>query len=166
MKKIFITLLFLLTVCIPAFAEYKPIPMNMSKQYKTEIEHIIDSEYDQIIKKIDNLVLECKNKRDKIIQNGFNTDDYINLILISEVCIPAADLDLYAHLMKVTQEKYLGLKYEPIGTDTPNPLHEYLYPYMKDNNINETKLTKIIIYESKQIKVVEKYIKQVEKHRP
>lgn len=68
--------------------------------------------------------------------------------------------------MKVTQEKYLGLKYEPIGTDTPNPLYEYLYPYMKDNNINETKLTKIIIYESKQIKVVEKYIKQVEKYRP
>lgn len=166
MKKIFITLLLLLTVCIPAFAEYKLIPLNMSKQYKTEIEHIIDSEYDQIIKKIDNLVLECKNLRDKIIQNGFNIDDYINLTLISEVCIPAADLDLYEHLMKVTQEKYLGLQYEPIGTDTPNPLYEYLYPYIKDNNINENKLTKIILYENKQIKVVEKYIKQVEKYRP
>lgn len=104
--------------------------------------------------------------RDKIIQNGFNIDDYINLTLIAEVCIPAADLDLYAHLIKVTQEKYLGLKYKPIGTDTPNPMYEYLYPYMKDNNVNENKLTKIILYESKQIKVVEKYIKQVEKYRP
>ena len=166
MKKLFITLLLLLTVCIPAFAEYKPIPLNMSKQYKTEIEHIIDSEYDQIIKKIDNLVFESKNLHDKIIQNGFNIDDYINLTLISEVCIPAADLDLYTHLMKVTQEKYLGLKYNPIGTDTPNPMYEYLYPYMKDNNVNESKLTKIILYESKQIKVVKKYIKQVEKYRP
>lgn len=166
MKKIFITLLLLLTVCIPTFAEYKPIPLNMSKQYKTEIEHIIDREYEQIIKKIDNLVLECKNMRDKIIQNGFNIDDYINLTLIAEVCIPAADLDLYAHLIKVTQEKYLGLKYEPIGTDTPNPMYEYLYPYMKNNNVNGNKLTKIILYESKQIKVVEKYIKQVEKYRP
>lgn len=166
MKKIFITLLLLLAVCIPAFAEYKPIPLCMSKQYKTEIEHIIDSEYNQIIKRIDNLVLECKNLHDKIIKNGFNIDDYINLTLISEVCIPAADLDLYAHLIKVTQEKYLGLKYKPISTDTPNPMYEYLYPYMKDNNVNENKLTKIILYESKQIKVVEKYIKQVEKYRP
>ena len=166
MKKLYITLLLLLTVCIPAFAEYKPIPLNMSKQYKTEIEHIIDSEYDQIIKKIDNLVFESKNLHDKIIQNGFNIDDYINLTLISEVCIPAADLDLYTHLMKVTQEKYLGLKYDPIGTDTPNPMYEYLYSYMKDNNVNESKLTKIILYESKQIKIVEKYIKQVEKYRP
>lgn len=166
MKKIFITLWLLLTVCIPAFAEHKPIPLNMSKQYKTEIEHIIDREYEQIIKNIDDLVLECKNLHDKIIQNGFNMDDYINLTLISEVCIPAADLDLYAHLMNVTQEKYLGLKHEPIGTDTPNSMYEYLYPYMKDNNVNENKLTKIILYESKQIKVVEKYIKQVEKYRP
>lgn len=166
MKKTFITLLILLIVCMPTFAEYKPIPLNMSKQYKTEIEHIIDREYEQIIKKIDNLVLESKNLHDKIIQNGFNIDDYINLTLISEVCIPAADLDLYEHLMKVTQEKYLGLKYEPIGTDTSNPIYEYLYPYIKDNNINENKLTKIIFYESKQIKVVEKYIKQVEKYRP
>ena len=164
MKKLFITLLLLLTVCIPAFAEYKPIPLNMSKQYKTEIEHIIDSEYDQIIKKIDNLVFESKNLHDKIIQNGFNINDYINLTLISEVYIPAADLDLYAHLMKVTQEKYLGLKYDPTGTDTPNPMYEYLYPYMKDNNVNESKLTKIILYESKQIKAVKKYIKQVEKY--
>lgn len=166
MKKLFITLLLLLTVCTPAFAEYKPIPLNMSKQYKTEIEHIIDSEYDQIIKKIDNLVFESKNLHDKIIQNGFNINDYINLTLISEVCIPAADLDFYAHLMKVTQEKYLGLKYDPLGTDTPNPMYEYLYPYMKDNNVNESKLTKIILYESKQIKAVKKYIKQVEKYRP
>lgn len=166
MKKLFITLLLLLTVCTPAFAEYKPIPLNMSKQYKTEIEHIIDSEYDQIIKKIDNLVFESKNLHDKIIQNGFNINDYINLTLILEVCIPAADLDLYAHLMKVTQEKYLGLKYDPISTDTPNPMYEYLYPYMKDNNVNESKLTKIILYESKQIKAVKKYIKQVEKYRP
>ena len=133
MKKLFITLLLLLTVCIPAFAEYKPIPLNMSKQYKTAIEHIIDSEYDQIIKKIDNLVFESKNLHDKIIQNGFNINDYINLTLISEVCIPAADLDFY--------------------------------PYMKENNVNESKLTKIILYESKQIKAVKKYIKQVEKYR-
>lgn len=166
MKKIFITLMLLLTVCIPTFAEYKSIPLNMRKQYKTEIEHIIDKEYEQIIKKIDDLVLECKNIRDKIIQNGFNIDDYINLTLISEVCIPAADLDLYAHLIKVTQEKYLGINYKPIGTDTTNPLYEYLYPYMKDNNVNENKLIKIILYENKQIKVVEKYIKQVEKYRP
>ncbi len=166
MKKIFLVLFLLFVICNSSFAEYKPIPKNLSKQYKKEMEYIIGVEYPNAIKNVDENVKDAKNLRNKILQNGFNLEDYINLTLISEVCIPAADLDLYAELMKVTQEKYLGIKYEPIGTDNTNPIYEYLYPYIRDNNVNENKLTKIILYENKQIKIIEKYIKQVEKLRP
>ena len=44
MKKFIITLLSLLFFCVPAMAEYKPIPENLSKQYKTEMEQIIETE--------------------------------------------------------------------------------------------------------------------------
>lgn len=52
MKKFIITLLSLLFFCVPAMAEYKPIPENLSKQYKTEMEQIIDEEYPIVIKKL------------------------------------------------------------------------------------------------------------------
>ncbi len=37
MKKFIITLLSLLFFCVPAMAEYKPIPETLSKQYKAEM---------------------------------------------------------------------------------------------------------------------------------
>ncbi len=162
----FSILFILILTSLSAFAQYKPIPENLSIQYKKEMEYIINTEYPKAIKIADGYVKDAKNLRDKILKNGFNLEDYMNIILISEVCIPSADLDLYAELMKVTQEKYLGIKYQPMGTDCTNPLYEYLYPYIRDNNVNEKKLTKIILYEKKKIKLVEKYVKQVEKLRP
>ena len=166
MKKFIITLLSLLFFCVPAMAEYKPIPENLSKQYKTEMEQIIDEEYPIVIKKIDNEVKDAKRIRDKILESGFNIEDYINLSLIPETCIPSSDLDLYGKMLKVTQEKYLGMEYKPIGTDSVNPIDDILSPYFRDNNVNRSKLTKILLYENKKIKIVEEYIKQVEKLRP
>ena len=109
---------------------------------------------------------DAKRIRDKILKNGFNIDDYITLSLIPDTCIPSADLDLYGKMLKITQEKYLGMEYKPIGTDSVNPLDDILSPYFRDNNVNRRKLTKILHYENKKIKVVEEYIKQVEKLRP
>ena len=166
MKKFIITLLSLLFFCVPAMAEYKPIPENLSKQYKTEMEQIIDEEYPIVIKKIDNEVKDAKRIRDKILESGFNIEDYINLSLIPETCIPSSDLDLYGKMLKVTKEKYLNETYTPIGTDSVNPIDDILSPYFIDNKVNRSKLTKILLYENKQIKIVEEYIKQVEKLRP
>ena len=96
---------------------------------------------------------------------GYNTEDYITLALIPETNIPSADLDLYGKLLQVTNEKYLGTKYEPLGTDSVNPIDDILSQYFIDNNVNRYKLNKILLYENKKIKVVNKYIKQVEKYR-
>lgn len=166
MKKILVIFFLIFQFFLPVFAEYKPIPKNLSKQYKAEMEQIIDEEYPKVIKNIDNEVKYAKSLRNKILQRGFNIEDYINLALIPDTCIPSADLDLYAKLLQTTQEKYLGIKYIPLGTDSVNPIDNILSPYFIDNNVNRSKLTKILLYENTQIKIVEKYIKQVEKLRP
>ena len=164
--KFFIIIILLFCFLTPVFAQYEKIPDNLSKQYKKEMEQIIKTEYDTTIKNIDEYTEEAKNLRDKILKNGFNNEDYIKLALIPETNIPSSDLDLYIKLLKVTRERYLKTKYKEIGTDSSKALDEILSPYFKDNNVNKEKLTKIISYQNKKIKIVEKYIKQVEKLRP
>ena len=165
MKKLFIPIVFLFVFCSSVFAENTIVPIDINIQYKKEMEKIINNEYPQIIENIDNLIIRSNFLYKKIKLNGFNLEDYINLILISEVSIPASELDLCANLLKITQEKYLGIKYQQIETDNPTPILDKLYPYFKDNNVNFDKLTKIMFYEKKSIKIVEKYIKEVEKLR-
>ena len=87
------------------------------------------------------------------------------LSLIPESRIASADLDLYVKLLEIAKEKYMGINYESLGTDNVNTFEEILFPYFKENNVNTKKLTKIITYENKKIKVVEKYIRQVERLR-
>ena len=53
MKKIFLIIYLIFALQIPTFAEYKPIPKNLNKQYKAEIEHIIDTEYPKAIKNVE-----------------------------------------------------------------------------------------------------------------
>ena len=146
--------------------DYKPIPASMSKQYKQEMEKIINEEYPKVINSVDVDIAKIKAYYNKLKKNGYNFDDYINMTLTIEICIPAADLDLYAKLMQVTQEKYLGIKYEPIGTDTPNPISDFLQPYFEDNQVNTSKLIKIINYEKKNIRIAEKYIENIKKLKP
>lgn len=165
MKKLFLIVCLIIIFCDCAFAEYKPIPQNLSNQYKYEIEHIINKEYPHIIKNIDDMVKDAERLKNKIYKYGYNTEDYIKLALIPETNIPSADLDLYGKLLQVTNEKYLGIKYKPLGTDSVNPIDDILSAYFIDNNVNRYKLNKILLYENKKIKVVNKYIKQVEKYR-
>ena len=163
MKNLILFFCIFLFFISPVFAEDMKIPKNLSIQYKKEIEKIIDSEYNNIIKDIDNNVKEAKFLRDKLLKYGFNIEDYIKLSLIPETNIPSADLDLYAKLLQLTYEKYIEISYKPIGTDSSFVLDELLSDYFKDNNIDKGKLKKIIFYENKKINLGKKYVKQVEK---
>lgn len=164
MKKLVI-ILCLIFCALPVFAKNELIPKTKQIQYKKEIEFIINNEYPYIINNINDCVKDAKKIRNRILSSSFNTDDYVVLSLIPESRIASADLDLYVKLLKITKEKYLGINYESIGTDNVNTFDEILFPYFKANNVNTKKLTKIITYKNKKIKVVEKYIKQVEKLR-
>lgn len=160
MRKIFIVICIFLFNYIPVFAEYKPITSELSIQYKKEMEQIIDREYPIVITNINNEVKKAERYYKKIKKNGYNIEDFINLTLISENCIPSTDLKLYEKLMQTTQKKYLRENCVLIGTDNTIPLDEFLTPYFIDNNVNITKLSKIIKYQNKKIKIVEKYIKR------
>ena len=168
MKKVLV-IICLMLLALPVFAEYKPIPANRSAEYKAEIESIIDTEYPNAIRKVDEYVSEAKDLYNKIMKYGYysnNQMDVINLGLIYEVCIPSADIDLYAKLIKVTKEKYLSEKDIPIGTDNTGSLEDFLWQYFKDNNVNTKKLSDIAEYANKQNKVIEMYVQNAEKLRP
>ena len=166
MKKILILFTVLFTFCLSAFAEYKPIPKELSKQYKTEIENIINQDYPIVINKIDNYQKQALSYYNDIMRNGYDIGKHVSLVNMAELVIPAADIDLYAKLMRITQEKYLGIKYLPLGTDSVVPMEDFLTPYFKDNNVNSKKLQCIIKYEKKKIKILEKYLKKVQQIVP
>ncbi len=163
MKRIIVLICVILINCSPVFAEHKVISEDLSKQYKQEIEQIINKNYPKIIKDIDNEVKNAKSYYNQMRINGYNLEQYINLTLISETCIPATDLKLYEELMQVTQEKYLKEKYTQMGIDNTIPIDKFLTPYFIENNVDTKKLSKIIIYQNKKSKIVEKYIKQIER---
>lgn len=168
MKKLLV-LFCLIIFSLPVFAEYRPIPANLSKQYKAEMESMIDKGYPKAIKNVDDYVKRASIYHKRIMKNGYfsnNQMDVINLGFLYENCLPTAELDLYADLMKVTQEKYLGVKYEPIGTDWVGPLEDFLNPYFRDNNVNTKKLVDIAKYESQQGKIVKNYLDEAESLRP
>lgn len=129
--------------------------------YKNEMENIINNEFTQTMHKVDICVSDAENIYNTIVKNGYNDTEAINLTLIYEISLPAASLDLYAKLMKTTQEKYLKMEYIPIGTDTPEPIYEYLSPYFKKQKVDETQLNKINLYIEQQNKIIKNYIEEV-----
>ncbi|MCR4881840.1 MAG: hypothetical protein K6A44_07815 [bacterium] len=147
---------------------YVPIPKELSNQYKAEMEQIIDEEYPKVIKKIDECVIEAQIHYNNIIKYGYysnNQIDAINLGLIYEMCIPTSSLDLYGKLIKVTKEKYLGEKYEPLGTDWVTPLENSINPYLQKNKVNTDKLNDIIQYEITHDKTIKNFVEKAEKLR-
>lgn len=140
MKKI-ITILTFIFLCLPVLAEYKPIPADLSNQYKVEMEEVINNNYPKVINAIDeyyNYVETTKN--------------------VPEVSVYDLSLFLYSDLMKITQEKYLGDKYTPEGTDCVCPVSEVLYPYFIDNNVNFEKIKQLHNYAQKKEKALARYM--------
>ncbi|MBR1754499.1 hypothetical protein IJ732_06645 [bacterium] len=167
MKKTFVILMIIIKFCLPVFAdadaEYVPIPKELSKQYKAEIEQIIDEEYPKIIKNIDEDVEYGKQLYEKILKNGYDAYMAADLGFVDDLYIPTADLKLYAKLVQLTQEKYLKIDYDPPGADWVTPFEKYMKPYFRDNNVNTEKLKKIVKYEIKQSKIIRRYLKKVQR---
>ena len=161
--KIFILQIILSCCILTAFAEYKPIPENLGSEYKIEMEEIINREYPNVVKNADNCVNKVKRLHDKIIQYGYDENNYNNMIIIKDVDLFASDLKLYVELMKITQEKYLNIKYKPIATDNANSIYTFLYPYFIDNSVELKKLDQLDKYINKKIVKCEKYINHIHK---
>lgn len=162
MKKLLVLFCMLTFSVIPVLAEYKPIPVHLSKQYKAEMESIIDEEYPTIIKDIDDLVKEAKLLHDKLLKYGYNFEDYNNLQLSSEIAIWGFDGALDTKLIKFTQNKYFNYHYEPVTIDDFYTYRDYLYRNFKENNVDTKKIKEIIKYESSQNKIIEEYIRHIQ----
>lgn len=161
MKKIIVITCLVLQICIPVFGEYVPIPEILGKQYKTEMEQIIDEEYPKAVKNVDKLVLQAKGIRNNLLKSGYSPECYMQLVLISEADLPAADVDMFVRLTKVTMEEYLEKSYKTTGADDSYYLESFLFPYYKAYSIDTKKLVKLEKYIDKKINVVEKYVEDV-----
>ena len=143
--------------------KYTPISETKSKAFKADLEYIIDSEYNNVVKNADHCVKDIKNIYTTIVNNGYNNELYNDMVQITEIAVLASDLDLYVKLMKTTQEKYLNIPYQPIGTDISHALYDYMYPYFIRYNINTKKLEELEEYINKQYKICKQYVDKVEK---
>lgn len=157
-KKIFVLIFCFVFSVLSCFAEYKPIPKEKSKEYKAEIEQIINAEYWNVINETNSIYTEADllfrqafktPKNFKVYENLSNTD-YI--ILIS-----SPEFNLYKKLF-VTTNKYVYIAPSELETDFIGDLYDFLYPYFKDNNINMSKLLVIAHYTaSKENQLNKKY---------
>ena len=75
MKKILILFTVLFSFCLSAFAEYKPIPKELSKQYKAEMEKVIKKEYPKAIKNVDKYVKKAKKLHARILKHGYYSNN-------------------------------------------------------------------------------------------
>ena len=153
MKKILIAVLFIF-FCLPVFAEYKPIPKELSAQYKKEIEQLIKTQVPIAKKNIDNVFREVEEEK----------DEYEKVLKI-EYSIEGIFYDLYWNIIDAT-EKYIGKNYirnTLNEDDNPWGLHEALTPYLKNNKINASKIYSLIKYGLRKQKELEKkYNYQIE----
>ena len=143
MKKFVLFIFLFFVFSIPAFADYKPIPKELSKQYKKEIENTIKTEFNiryNNIKTYDNQILAAKPENRYIV---------IDMGLQSEI------FDFYMALINIT-DKYINIKENISTTDFWIILSEIMEPYFKDNNINTRLVDKLILYSEKK----EQYLKK------
>lgn len=165
MKKIVVLFLFLF-FSLPCFAEYKPIPKELSAQYKADMEQRINIEVPKAKKTVDSIMIEAKSLHSRLLTNGYNDVDYSNLQLLSEVAIwgPAGNVD--TALIKYSQKKYFGYKYKPITLADFYEYRDYLYKTFTENGISTQKISELLDYQSSQNKIIEKYILDLEKIIP
>ncbi len=167
MKKLFVLIL-IIFLGSPVFAEYVPIPEHLSKQYKKEMECIINKEYPKAIKNVDNYVKKAIKYYNRVQTYGCYSDNEMNVInlnLMYEHEI-GAEFDIYKKLIKITLEKYLNQNYTTFTANWAGPYIDFLEPYLKDNNVNIKKINDIIEYEIKKHRIIKNYNQKVIKLCP
>ena len=150
-----ISIFLFIFLCLPSFAEYKPIPKELSTQYKKEIEQVIKTQVPIAKKNIDNVFKEVEEEK----------DEYEKVLKI-EYSIDGVLFDLYWNMIDIAEEKYIGknnIRKNLNEGDYSGELFEALIPYLKDNRINASKIYSLIKYAQKRQKELEKkYNYQIE----
>ncbi len=153
MKRIFILLLFMF-LCLPVFAEYKPIPKELSKQYKAEIEQLIETQYPIAIREIEETSAQAHIMYLQVLKNKNLYMDYVSNNF--DMNIDNGQFYLLSKIIDATNE-YVNIKNDTaLATDYVGSLLDFLDPYFKDNKINKNKLNFIGSLVSIKAKEIEK----------
>ena len=153
MKKLLLLLLLIFISC-PAFAEYKPIPKELSKKYKAEITQLIRSQYPIAIREIEETraqahVMFLNDVKDKNLYMDYALNNF-------DMIIDNGEFHLLSKIIDVTN-KYVDIKNDTaLATDYVGALLDFLDPYFKDNRINKSKLNYIDTLVSIKAKEIEK----------
>ena len=149
MKKILIILFFLLLIFDQtAFAEYKPIPKNLSSQYKIEITKIIDKDYPNAIKKTKQTRRKAHKMYLKVLKDKKFYIDYATSNF--DIIISTGEFNLLSKIIDIT-DKYVKIKdEEALATDHNGAILDFLNPYFIDNNIKTEKLDKLGLFINKK----------------
>ena len=160
MKKIILVICLFVFFLQPAWADYKPIPKELSKQYKNEIENLINNRYYSTQQQIDTIYIEAKNMYYKVKYDNDLYIDFATKNYDTNIFIPV--FDLLADVISITQ-KYTEIEEYTPATDFTGVLYDFCLPYFYDNHISISKIDKLSKYaRNKQIKI-EKYYEKAHK---
>lgn len=157
-KKIFIFILIFIIIALSFLFFQKTNKYKLPKEYKIEIEKLIDEEtpktkncIDEYYIKAQNEYLKIKNAKDKeyLEESVFLIDNYQRAI---EVC----EFRMTSMLVEKT-ENYVNIKDKIPHTDFSGTLNELLYPYFDKNNINYKELIEISKYTNNKINEIDNF---------
>lgn len=134
MKKVLVLLFVLVFNALVCFADYKPIPADKSKQYKVEVESIINNEVPKAKKEVYKIFAQAqKAYKNKSIDDLQTYIDFIG----------SPEFNLHRKIIVIT-DKYVAIKNDVPATDFAGAYYDFLYPYYTDNNIDLTKMNELI----------------------
>ena len=159
MKKIII-IIFLIFLAIPTFAEYKPIPKELSKQYKIEVEKIINIKYNKTQKKISSIYKKATKDYKKVFKDKNTYIDFASSNY--DITIFSPIFYLLSDIIALTN-KYVDIKDDIPHTDFSGTLYDFLQPYFDDNNINTLKINTLSKNAREKQKQIEYYYETAHK---
>lgn len=149
MKKIIILFCLLVFTVLPVLAEYKPIPKELSNQYKAEMEQTIKVEVPKALKEVDKIFEEYQEKYIEALNNSELRDN-----IDGENPLDTPEFLLYVELINITN-KYVPIKNDVPPTGWSGALYDFLYPYFQDNNVQLTEINMLSDYAGKKSKIIE-----------
>lgn len=148
MKKFIVLFLAIILFLLGSYFAYdKHFRYLLPKEYKNEINALLEKEIPKVTQELDELPGRIEREKDPFDKEG-----------LIEMGVDIVFFDFYWKIVHVT-EKYVG-KGKIINNLPPNDnvweIHEVLIPYFKNNKINTSKIFALIKYGAEKQKIIEK----------
>jgi len=157
-RKVVILILIIILLLLSFIIYKKANKYKLPKQYKIEIEKLINDEAPKTKICIDEYFQKAQNEYLKI-KNIKNTEYVEESVFLIEDCqrgIEVCELNLISKLIDKT-ENYTNIKDKIPPTDFIGTLNNYIYPYFDRNNINYKELIKIREYSTNKFNEIDNY---------